>query len=244
MRKYRVNRGRLPPMTKQQDPQTQLYKLWRGLSNDLFEAEEAHALSWEIGQNADAINAASFRSFFGSLQRITGKYTYIAVGRLFESPNGIYRINSIPSALTFIEEHAEVLSIFDRHQIAQAARLKTPGPHSDADLTRGAAKNFRDKIAANKTWKVVKTVRDKRIAHNEVAFPSDSTYAQIDALLDIASAFIHFVARVYLQTTPIIDSHQSIRSMKGLLHQFEIVKTFPLLKKKSQVSMPASSSSP
>ena len=232
------------PITKQKIAQDELYKLWHGLSNDLFEAEEAHTFSWEIGQNADAINAASFGLFFGPLQRITSKYTYIAVGRLFEVPRGSYKIHSIPSALTFIEQHADVLSIFDRHQITQAARLKAPKPHSDADLTHGAVKNFRDKIADNKAWKVVKTVRDKRIAHNEVAVSPDSTYAQVDALLNIASQFIHFVARVYLQTSPIIDSHQSIRSMKRLLHQFEIVKNFPLLKNKSQVSMPGSSSLP
>lgn len=132
LKKYRDKRKNWPlprpmlPITKQKVAQDELYKLWHGMSNDLFEAEEAHTFSWEIGQNADAINAASFGLFFGSLQRITSKCTYIAVGRLFEVPRGSYKIHSIPSALIFIERHADVLSIFDRHQITQAAPWKLP----------------------------------------------------------------------------------------------------------------------
>jgi hypothetical protein len=213
-----------------------------GIILDIYEAEEALALDWSIGQSAGEINAATFGAFFGSIQRICVKSSYVALGRIFEKPAGRYKIRSIPAAIGILEDNAVSFKVYDRDRleksIAKSGRPRhSPQILSDDDLTRLFAEECLARLPVDgepqanplsAAWDIVKTIRDKKIAHHEIAEPPGGTYAQLDLPLSFAKEFVSMIGMPYMRTTYCADdgvyfltsdAETATRCMKRLLKQ-------------------------
>jgi hypothetical protein len=206
-----------------------------GVVHDIFEAEETLAILMFTGQNAKAINEATFGAFFGELQRILGQTLQLSVARMFEREK-TYPLRSIPAALNFLKERCGYIPIRDRPALLSA--LRKLGHHDEAsshssyqDLTFAVADAFLHELERLQSvaGTAIKTIRDKVIAHRERiaedALPR-ATYAQIDELIayakDVTTAVGHGYTGVgyradggqYYLTS---DAERAVRSLKRLL---------------------------
>jgi AbiU2 len=201
-----------------------------GIILDIYEAEEALGLDW---------------SFFGSVQRICVKSSYVALGRIFERPAARYKIRSIPAAIAVLRENAKSLTIYDRHRI-ESSIAKWGRPRSslhalsDEDLTLLVAEEILARLpvdgqpqtnALSAAWDIVKTIRDKKIAHHEIAEPPGGTYEQLHLLLSFAKEFVSIIGLPYMRTAYCAadgvyfltsDAETASRCMKRLLKQVGI----------------------
>lgn len=110
-------------MMRQEDATSTLRTIVsKGIAIDLFHAHEASSLNLYIGEVADDINRATFGAFFGSIQIILGRFQALSVARLYEAPSKRYTIRSIPTAISMLREHADVLPIEQRPGLEEALR--------------------------------------------------------------------------------------------------------------------------
>jgi hypothetical protein len=206
-----------------------------GVVLDIFEAEETSAILMFTGQNAEAINKATFGAFFGELQRILGQTLQLAVTRMFESEKA-YPLRSIPAALNFLREHCGYMPVLDRSALVRA--LHKLGHDDEAsrrlhyqDLTFAVADAFSRELKRLQSvaGTAIKTIRDKVIAHREriaeEALPR-ATYAQIDELVEFAKDVTTAVGHGYTGVGYRVDSgeyyltadaERAVRSLKRLL---------------------------
>src|SRR5687768_10343954 len=72
-----------------------------GIAHDIFDAEQARAITQVIATEAKAINEAYFGPFFGSLQILLGRVFILAVARMYEVEDK-YPLRSVPAAIRFL----------------------------------------------------------------------------------------------------------------------------------------------
>lgn len=188
----------------------------RGVEVDLYHADEALSLDQFIGQQANEINKATFGAFFGSLQIILTRNLILYVAKIFEKPDKKYPNRSIPSAIETLKTYGDDLVIEQRHSLISAlVRRGVPLDEmeklSDRELTNYLVSFFEqcysathlDGAANARTLEALKTMRDKVVAHNEAILIENiprPLYAEIDALVGLAHAFVATVGPGYLST--------------------------------------------
>ncbi len=206
-----------------------------GVVHDIFEAEETSAILMFTGQNAEAINKATFGAFFGELQRILGQTLQLSVARMFE-PQKTYPLRSIPAALNFLKENCGNIPVLDRSALTRALQKlghddEASKRLSDQDLTLAVATAFSRELdrLQSVAGTAIKTIRDKVIAHRE-RIAEDSlrraTYAQIDELIEYAKDVTTAIGQGYTGVGYRVDSgeyyltadaERAVRSLKRLL---------------------------
>jgi hypothetical protein len=186
--------------------------LTKGICDDIYRAEQALGMFIMIGQHADAINAAMFGEFFGSIQQVLGRQVVLSVATLFERPSDRFPNRGILSVLTLLEDNAAALAINDRGVLIRHLARLGEAEHelaalSDMDLTVRTLRFFRQRLLENPAVRMaldkVKTFRDKAVAHNEqVAFEAlpKPTIAQFSGLLTLAQQFLKTIGEGYLGT--------------------------------------------
>lgn len=224
----------------------------KGITLDIYQAEEVIALEEIIGENADQINNHKFGSFFGSFQIILGRYLILSVTKIYEPSNRRYQLRSIPSAIDLLTLSCDELTIEQRPRLIR--KMVTMGYDeaelsklSDSEITKIIINYFRNKLpdsdyhsvgncALSQALNSLKTARDKNIAHNEAINISDipkATYAEIDNLIDLAKEFTSLVGDAYLSiiyesddgySFLSSDAKRSYRSLKRLLVKADIIK--------------------
>lgn len=185
-----------------------------GIAIDLYHAHEARSLDLFISESAEAINKASFGSFFGSIQRICGRYQALSVARMFEHASERFMLRSIPSALAILKEHGHLIPIEQRPGLEKELRhlgadAETISKLQDSELTEFVVKFFEGRLQNLKIGErtgrevvdTLKTVRDKLLAHHEhvdEAVLKRPSYAELEALLQYAKEFLGAVGFGYL----------------------------------------------
>jgi AbiU2 len=197
-----------------------------GVVIDIFQAEEALALYQLIGQRAEGINAATFGTFFGSLQMVLLRHLILSASRIFEPETRHYRLRSIPAALKILQERAEELVIEQSIALTHVVpchgieRAQAPRP----EITRLVANYCADQTpkaglvtpdGLSRTLDSLKTIRDKFIAHPEAIRVDDlpkATLYEIADLLSFAKRFVDTIGFAYLSTAYADDSGEYMLS--------------------------------
>lgn len=205
-----------------------------GLHVDIFEAEQSIAIDWLIGCHAKEVNESTFGEFFGSLQIICGRYSILAVNRLFETPSNRYSIRSIPAAIDLMKSERQALhlprklAVIDKLIEFGCNALRLEGLE-DPQITELIATEFEKRLpqitlsdSLSRALGALKTARDKSIAHHEsikIADLPKATYADMDKLLKYAKEFVSTIGIAYLS----LDAKAAARSMKRLMSKAGIV---------------------
>jgi hypothetical protein len=219
-----------------------------GVAITVFQAEEALRLEELIGREATRVNAAGFGALFGSLQVILGRYMILMAAQLFEKPSRRYSIRSVPAAIKFLYDNAEVLVVEQRAGLLDGLLRLGALAHDlraspDPDVTRFVARFFEeqlsridlDEASTGRALVALKGLRDKVVAHSEAVQLDDlpkPTYAEIDRLVSLARSFVGAVAWGYLtiayeddsgSSSLSYDAGRAARSLRRLLEQSDIL---------------------
>lgn len=209
-----------------------------GIVNDLFEAEEALLIDKLVGENAQAINEATFGRFFNTIQRYLSRSFLLYLARIFEWNSEEHELRSIPTALKTMREHSEDLIIQQKHILIEfmigAGYEEDINTLEDHELTKLVAKHFREAISEKTSpstydaIKTVKTIRNKHIAHNEV-IESDNLprvlYEEIYELIELAKVFVSVIGESYFNVDYILteDVKKASFSLERLLKKATIL---------------------
>ena len=217
---------------------------------DIFRAERGYALVKCIGENADAINKSrqNFGELFATVQTHAQEETLLAVARLYDSTSKRYPTRSIRALLEFLQRHASDLPSMSqkptlRTELAKvgmpADRVESLTSAPDADATRQLVAFFQERLAMAdvvRSVQLLKTTRDKRIAHNEDTEPTRAldapTWDNVLQLLALAKDIVGIVGWAYLSRAYTheggyslsADSQRPALAMLRLLRKLDIVE--------------------
>lgn len=217
-----------------------------GAVTDIFKADRAYALLMVIGEHADWINASkkNFGELFGVVQSIAQTEALISVARLYDRPSTQYATRCLNALLDELEAQADALPpIVEKWNLAeQLTRLGMPDDAvarmdsaSDGDLTRMMIAFLRDRMkqpSVVAAIRRVRTVRNKRIAHNEAVHSlRGPTWSAVLELLTLAKEIVGAVGWAYLGIAymndgtylPSSDAERPARAMRRLLRTLGIV---------------------
>lgn len=96
-----------------------LNDIWKGIIQDHFRAELALRIYADIGQQAKGINDAAFGKFFWAVEMMCQREFHIALGCLFEKEKKGYKIRSIPAILSYLNEHADIVTVHNLDVLRQ-----------------------------------------------------------------------------------------------------------------------------
>jgi hypothetical protein len=182
--------------------------LLNGIGTEIFWADEAYALAEEIGNHAQALNAKGFGSLFGSLQVALSDRQTLSITKMFDEPKK-YPTRSIPATLAFLNEHAELWRVPERHKLHET--LVEAGSDSayveqlsNAELTRALVSHYEGMLASlSVPLSELRQSRDKVIAHNERIERSAlqvPTWGRAISLVNYAKDFVSTIGFGYLST--------------------------------------------
>lgn len=218
-----------------------------GAVTDIFKAERAYALLKTIGTNADAINASkkNLGELFGVVQDIAQTEVLIAVARLFDPPSKKYPTRCLRALLDDLDAKAEALPpIVEKWNLAKELTRLAMDPadvarvqsESDVDVTRLIVGFLRERMEQPNivdAVKRVRTLRDKRIAHNEDAHGINGpTWKAVLELLTFAKEVVGLVGWAYMSTVYMhdgryflsSDAERPSRAMRRLLDYLDILE--------------------
>jgi len=149
--------------------------LTKGPQQDIFRADEAHAIVQRIGEHAEAVTASMYVPTFVALQQYSIEQFVLAITRLFDAPKKNYPLRSLPAIVQSVIEHADTLPIKEPAFLQTA--LTHLAPHIEGfDPSKGGASTLvamgivQARLPTPDTSPAVealKALRDKRLAHPE-----------------------------------------------------------------------------
>jgi hypothetical protein len=181
---------------------------------NVFLADQAYNLLKTSCDFADGLNSANFGNLFVFLQSIFSDKFILSVTKIFEKENPRHHIHSIPVVIGLLEKNSDVLSIIQRYNFLRVLndnglRESTLEGLTDSELTHVVVAHFRASLPdiikkrnceLSRALDAVKSIRDKRIAHDEkvaTGFPP-VTWAELNKLLAYAKSFIEAIGWGYL----------------------------------------------
>lgn len=188
------------------------------LSGRIYTADRAYMLLLEIGEHADAINAANLGAALGFLQQTLSDQFVLTVTKLFERVTKRNRIRSLPTILDYVRQHVDQLDIAEPYQAAKALAVEMgePEPEWSFGLSEGLTDKFLDYYTTRMpdvrssqfcklslTLKAVRARRDTSIAHDEIASVEhlpEFTLDQCNDLLRFAKGCLGVLGWAYLST--------------------------------------------
>ena len=186
--------------------------LREGIATEIFWADQAFALTEEIGTYAEQINAANFGELFGSLQFALSDRHTLSIAKIFD-PVKRYPTRSIPATLAFLESNAELWRIPGRRRLLQMlVEAGSDDSHivhlNDAELTYALVAHYRNTLPDPKrdnrlsfSLDALRQTRDKVIVHNEAIDSSTLqgvTWGEATSLVNYAKEFVATVGDGYL----------------------------------------------
>lgn len=180
-------------------------------------ADESYYLLKTSGDFADGINSANFGNLFVFLQSILSDKFILSVTKIFERESKQYPIHSIPVVVSLLRKHCGILKIYQKPNFLRVLkesglRDSTLEKLSDQKLTCEVVNYFnstlpditkKDNCDLSRALDSVRTIRDKRIAHDEKVKVTDLpkvTWVELNKLLDYAKSFIGVIGWGYLST--------------------------------------------
>lgn len=149
------------------------------------------------------------------MQSIFSDKFILSVTKIFEKENPRYPTHSIPVVIGLLEKNSDVLSIIERYNFLRVLndiglRGSTLEELRDSELTHRVVAHFRaslpdinkkENCELSRALDAVKSIRDKRIAHDEKAAATGlppMTWAELNKLLAYAKSFIGAIGWGYL----------------------------------------------
>jgi AbiU2 len=213
-----------------------------GIAAEIFWADEAYALAEEIGKHVQQINDANFGALFSSLQVIFSDRQTLSITKVFDpATNPRYPTRSVPATLAFLEDHAELWKVPQRHRLHQI--LTEAGVDSahveqlrSAELTRAIVAHYKGALAnLSLPLATLRQSRNKVIAHNEAIKRStlqQPTWGEAISLVNYAKEFVATIGFAYLSTIfgtnssdyyLTLDARRTARHLRRLLEAANIV---------------------
>lgn len=224
--------------TSRSEAELLLVDICRGLAGDVFLAEQARRLLEELDVFGDTINrTGTGKRFFANLQIILQHELVLSVCRLYEPYSARNPGRSIPAAAHHIDTHAPRLQINDWQRLAKFLGWpgtlhdpSNPAPNEElssrfvrylADLPRADLGSNR---LLDQALVLLKTVRDKAIAHHESVDSSSLLvpgWPRLIELIDLAREVTEVLAYAYAEGGYDLkdDANQAAGSLRGLLNQ-------------------------
>lgn len=185
------------------------------LVENIFLADQSYYLLKTSGEFADSINSANFGNLFGFLQSICSDKFILSVTKIFEKENPRYPTYSIPVVIDLLEKHFDVLNICQRPNFLRVLKENGLSDNTLVELSDSALKckvinhfkstlpdiSKKDNCALSQALDSVKTIRDKRIAHDEkveITNLPEVTWVELNNLLSYAKNFIGAIGWGYL----------------------------------------------
>jgi hypothetical protein len=219
-----------------------------GLATDIFIAERAFSLFKEIGDHPDLVRRPS-GLFFKSAQEAFKDQYLLALARLFDNASKKNPTRCMEGLLKFIEKnHSRMPLIVERPNLVKVLRSagfteKTVAlaqdESCDAQLATSIVQHFERVLSSQGNQKLLgtlKTIRDKRLAHNELRPEKQLidtidvvTFQDLYALLSIAKDFLGIIGWAYMSTIFMHngeyhlskDAIRPIHSLKKLLESLK-----------------------
>jgi len=192
----------------------------RGVLADVYAAEQAHAIFMEFGNQADRLNSTkgAYKKFFWWSYWQAQNATVLALARVFDRPSKKHNTRCFLGLVEYLESNSSSLpEIHNRDQLFEAMRhagmkhsnVDLLGQEDDEEITRTIVEFFRLCIENSETQDSLdkaKSLRNKRLAHNEEATPIKSpTWDEVLKLLDLAKSLVSIVGWAYLSTAYLIN---------------------------------------
>lgn len=174
---------------------------------DIYRAEDALSLYEVIGKNAEAINAAHFGQFFGTVENICVRYAILCTAKLFDPPSAQYPTRSLRVALKIADENLNDLPVLQPVRLKRFFRSVGHGGEietlTDRELARLLVEYFRPSMPTATTSPALaklRIARDKHIAHSERTGASayGPSIPEIESLLAFAKQFLSVFAGTFL----------------------------------------------
>lgn len=195
-----------------------------GLVPDIFKMERAYNLLMAISEQSPVLNskkAGNFGHLFGAIQIALESESVIAVARVYDKPSKQYPTRCIRRALDLLEQHAAKMpEIVDVYNTKLACQFMGEGStvlaSLDLDTERFISslvqyqRDLLDSIEIAEQLELLKNIRDKRLAHNEVAEPLGPTWFALKSLIIHAQNFVGVIGWAFLSTAYVHDGKYSL----------------------------------
>lgn len=198
---------------------------------NVFLADQAYYLLKTSGDFAASLNSANFGNLFGFLQTMFSDKFILSVTKIFVRENPRYPIHSIPVVIGLLEKHSSVLNIVERYNFLRVLNdneLSGLERLQDPEITNKVVAHFRaslpdvtkkENCELSRALDSVKSIRDKRIAHDEKVEATDlptATWSELNKLLGYAKSFIGAIGWGYLSIAYEVDKGDYILASDAL----------------------------
>lgn len=190
----------------------------KNLAGIIFQGRNCLHLYWEISQKADKINSANFGRFFSVVQDAALKCCALDLCKIYETPTPRYPLNSIPQICEFlktielkqdIKDFSEDVKKLNIELIFSEENKSQAGNKFITTITEHLrCIGESEMIIPGLTWMregldKAKTLRDKYVAHSEIASAdvSGPSVDIMDRLFSWAEMFIEVVLDNFNHTT-------------------------------------------
>jgi hypothetical protein len=206
-----------------------------GPFTDIFLALQARNVFQVLGQHADRVNSSSFAPAFGMFQSQASDAFILAITRLLEREREHYPLQSVHGALCFLARNAAKIPVSEPVFLEQSMQRMGYAEIPSSDLERQTHAVVEILISRlphhseNRALEVLKTLRDKRIAHPErvkVESLPATTWQDAESLLKIptealailggytSDAYVDSTGRLLMETDAKVASIATVRLMR------------------------------
>jgi hypothetical protein len=218
--------------------------LQNGLVLDAVTMETAYQLHKEIGLNADTLNSwenGNFGELFGTIQNALLSEAILAAARIFDKPSARYPNRCIRRALELMEQGVGDLPEIGEPHDAKLSLLKSGADQEVIEsVDKGKSVFIPLYVASIRRWldsgeafeklEKLKHIRDKRIAHNEVASVVGPTWEAVLDLIGEVQSFAGLVGSaffgiVYATDFLSVDAQRPARALKRLVKTLSETKS-------------------
>jgi AbiU2 len=209
-----------------------------GLFKEIFLAEEARTLCFEVGKYAEILNEKGYGRLFGSLQACYSNQQTLCITKLFD-PVGRYPTRSIPGVIRLIQKRASHWSLPERWLLEERLAMACHNPElytnmENREIALAIAEYFESTLPGGCVAQVglcdalnsLKQSRDKVIAHNEAIDPIARKlprWNEAELLVNYSRDFLSLISRGFLgvyvgdEKSLLGDSHTAAVYLRRLI---------------------------
>lgn len=211
-------------MSEQNDELGRLVK--EGPVGEIFRSEQALSILDTTGTLAYEINQKNYGEVFSTFQAFCIDQIVLSINKLYENPSR-YQLKSIPAILNYFEKNSQTLQITEPYLLwQQLTQLNMQIPdiekidlNTTNILVHHKMLNHVPDINNNETLASLKTLRDKRIAHQE-DIPVESlpkpTWSAVEDLLSPAKDIVGIIGGGYLSTVYMLEDGEYLLSTDAM----------------------------
>jgi AbiU2 len=152
------------------------------ISQAIQDGERAFSIYKAIGKNKESLDNSSYQSFFGASQKAFFVETIISLVSIYARPNKTYPTATLEEVIRWLKcNKKKNLQPVDNKALAKCnlgiSAIQKFISETDIEKQACMLADYIKKLSPSReedkdAWKKLKTIRDKKMAHNEIADPS------------------------------------------------------------------------